>query len=204
MTICYTYAYNQDNNLYINLTNKCTNRCDFCIRNNKSGVGTGANLWISSEPSFDEVISDLEKHDYKSYDEVVFCGYGEPTMRLDVLLDVCRYIKENSNVRTRLNTNGQANLIHKEDVTPKFEGLLDTVSVSLNAKDKEAYDKICHSAFGTDAYEALLDFTKKAKRYTNCMLSIVDVMDEEDIKKCKEIADNLGVELKIRHFVEEE
>ena len=201
----YTYSAEPDHesSLYVNLTNRCTNRCTFCIRNNEEGVGGGTQLWLSHEPSVDEVTAALLEYDPSKYDEVVFCGYGEPTIRIDELIAVAKWLKEHYNVKTRINTNGHANEFHGRDVTPLFEGTIDTVSVSLNAANAKEYDKLCRSVYGERAYEILLDFAKKAKEHTNVVLSIVDLMGPEDIEACKKIAADAGVPLKIREYVED-
>ncbi len=201
----YTYSAEPDHesSLYVNLTNRCTNRCTFCIRNNADGVGGGTQLWLSHEPSVDEVTAALLEYDPSKYDEVVFCGYGEPTIRIDELIAVAKWLKEHYAIKTRINTNGHANEYHGRDVTPLFEGTIDTVSVSLNAANAKEYDALCRSVYGERAYEILLDFAKKAKEHTNVVLSIVDLMGPEDIEACKKIAADAGVPLKIREYVED-
>ena len=201
----YTYSAEpgHESSLYVNLTNRCTNRCTFCIRNNADGIGGGTQLWLSHEPSVDEVIAALLEYDPSKYDEVVFCGYGEPTIRIDELIAVAKWLKEHYNVKTRINTNGHANEFHGRDVTPLFAGTIDTVSVSLNAANAEEYDQLCRSIYGERAYEILLDFAKEAKKHTNVVLSIVDIMEPEDIEACKKIAADAGVPLKIREYVED-
>lgn len=204
----YVYTYSAEENhmqfLYINLTNKCTNRCDFCIRNNKDGIGGGRDLWIDREPDADEISEIISSYNLNDFEEVVFCGYGEPTERLDTLIETAKRLKEKYNCKIRINTNGQANLIYKKDVTPLFEGIIDTVSVSLNASNAEDYDKICHSVFGKEAFCALLDFAAKAKKHVpTVLLSIVDIMSEEEKEKCRSLAEKAGCKLKIRPFVQD-
>lgn len=191
------YAYEYKGNLYINLTNQCTNSCDFCIRNLGPGVGD-EDLWLKDEPTAQDVIAQMEKHN--EYKEVVFCGYGEPTIKLDVLLEVARYAK-GLGKKVRINTNGQAQLYHHREVTPLLQDLVDTVSISLNAPDAKAYNTICHSIYGEKAYEGILRFARECKKYVpEVILSIVDLLSEEDKKKCKAVADELGVKLRIREY----
>lgn len=128
---------------------------------------------------------------------------ASPTIRIDELIAVAKWLKEHYNVKTRINTNGHANEFHGRDVTPLFAGTIDTVSVSLNAANAKEYDKLCRSVYGERAYEILLDFAKKAKEHTNVVLSIVDLMGPEDIEACKKIAADAGVPLKIREYVED-
>ncbi len=194
-----TFVYEHGGSIYINLTNRCTNNCVFCIRNTEDGVD-GYDLWLTHEPSSDEVIKQLEEHNIADYREIVFCGYGEPTIRLDVLLAVAGFIKNNyPSVKTRINTNGQANLYHKKDITPKFKGLIDKLSVSLNAPNAKKYQKICISDYGEDAFCGLLEFSKHASRHTESVrLTVVDVIGDEEIAECRKIAEENGLELYIR------
>lgn len=200
MTICYKV----ENSLYVNITNACTNRCDFCIRNNGDGAYGSDSLWLEREPSVSEIKTDIAASTPRKYDELVFCGYGEPTCRLDTMLQVCKWLREEyPSVKIRLNTNGHASLIAKKDVSEHFAGMFDTVSISLNASNAQDYQRICHSVFGEEAYGGMLDFAKRVKAYVpRVILSVVDVaLTEEDIKKCHEIAENAGVELRVRKYI---
>lgn len=197
MTITYTF----ENTLYINLTNRCTNNCDFCVRTTEDGYY--GDLWLEREPTVAEICADIDKRDLESYDELVFCGYGEPTMRLDDLLEVAAYIRSKSPIRIRVNTNGLANMYFKRDVTPKFSGLIDTLSISLCAANAEHYNSICHSCFGIAAYDGMLDFTKKATAYVEkVVFTVVDTtLPPEDIEKCRDIAASVGAVLRVREFI---
>ena len=207
MSNVYVYEYfaeeNHEGFLYVNLTNKCTNRCTFCIRNNENGVGGDADLWLTKEPTAADVIEALGKFDVDSYKEVVFCGYGEPTMRLDTLLEIAAYIKKNYKCSVRINTNGHANAIHKADVTPRLRGLIDTLSISMNAPDAKSYDEICKCCFGEAGFDYMLDFANRAAAHVpHVLLSIVDIMPEEDIERCRKLAEQNGCKLRVRHYVE--
>jgi TatD family-associated radical SAM protein len=191
------YAYEYKGNLYINLTNQCTNSCDFCIRNKGAGVG-GEDLWLEKEPLTSDVIAQMERH--AEYREVVFCGYGEPTLKLDVLLEVAAYAKRMGK-RVRINTNGQGQLYHHRAVPPLLAGLVDTVSISLNAPDAKTYNELCHSIYGEKAFEGLLKFAAECKEYVpEVVLSIVDLLSDADKEKCKAVADSIGVKLRIREY----
>jgi len=199
MTITYTVK----NGLYINLTNRCTNSCEFCIRQNGDGVYGSDSLWLEREPTVEEVLDDLGRYDLAKFEEVVFCGYGEPTERAEDMLKVASAIKQEfPSLSIRLNTNGHGNLIAGRDITPKFAGLLDTVSISLNCANAEDYNKVCHPVFGVAAYDGLLDFAKRCVPYVkNVILSVVDTtIPPEDIEKCKQLADSIGVTLRVRPF----
>ncbi len=195
------YVYEVHSNLYINLTNKCTNNCDFCIRNQQDGIGEDV-LWLKKEPTANDIIEQLKSFQVSAYEQIVFCGYGEPTLKLDILLETAEKIKKKYNLPVRINTNGQANLYYDEDVTPRFEGLIDIVSISLNHSSASEYDRICHSVFGERAFDGLLDFAKRCKRYVpEVVLTIVDILPLDAQKKCQQIADETGAKLKIRKLI---
>lgn len=195
-------AYEYQNGLYVNVTNRCTNKCEFCIRFTPSGVDN-IDLWLEHEPSAEEIINALEEKNYKNFNEVIFCGYGEPLMRFDVVMQVCKYIKANSDVKVRINTNGHANRCAERDVTPEMKGLVDVISISLNASNAEEYQRICKCDFGEDGFYEMLDFAKKAKEYVpNVVLSVVDVIGEEEIEKCRKVAEETGVTYRVREYSE--
>lgn len=197
-------TYVCDNSLYINVTNRCTNSCDFCVRDH--GDELYGNLWLDREPTVNEINEaiDLALAEGKDkYKEIVFCGYGEPTVRLYDIFEVCRHIRSVSSLPIRMNTNGQANLIWERDVTPDFKGLFDTVSVSLNSPYADEYQKVCHSVYGEEAHASLLDFASKLKNYVpNVLFSVVrDSIPDADIDKAAELAESLGVKLRVREML---
>ncbi len=197
-----TISYCEGSGLYINLTNRCTNDCAFCVRNIQDSVGDAGSLWLDREPTYEEVVADLEKRDFSKYSEVVFCGYGEPMMCLDILLQVAAYLRKKTTLPIRINTNGHANLIYGEDVTPRLEGLIDVVSISLNSATAEGYDQLCQPIFGIEAYEGLLDFAARAKQHVErVFLSVVDVLPPEEIEICRKRAADVGVELRVRTMI---
>ena len=163
--------YQVHNNLYVNLTNRCPCACTFCLRQTMDSVAADdATLWLEHEPEVEEVIAEFDKFDMSVYDEVVFCGYGEPTERRDVLLSVAKYVKEHFHKPIRINTNGLANLIWEKDVTPELKGLIDTVSISLNTPNAQRYHELVRSRFGEKSFDAMLAFAKEAtieKAYPN-------------------------------------
>ena len=183
------YVYTIGNKVYINLTNRCSNRCDFCIRQGRKGMGQTP-LWIDCEPDADEVIMQLPQNldDYDS--EVVFCGFGEPTYNLSALDEVASYL-HCVDKTTRINTNGQANLIYNGDVTD--------IIVSLNESNAQKYQQHCNSVFGERAFDALLDFSRKCReRGGNVIFSVVDSIGEQDVAECKKLAKKLGIPLRVR------
>lgn len=197
MIITYTHR----DGLYVNMTNRCPNHCDFCVRS--YGDTLYGNLWLEREPSTEEILADIEKRDLSRFSELVFCGYGEPTERLSDMLEICSQIRRLSDIRIRINTNGQSELINGKDSTPRWNGLFDLVSISLNAADADTYDHVCHSRYGKDAYPAILEFAKNVKPYVgHVVLSVVDTtIPPEDIEKCRAIAEEIGVELRVREFI---
>ncbi|MBO5259773.1 MAG: TIGR04100 family radical SAM protein [Agathobacter sp.] len=194
--IIYTYK----NQVYANITNKCDCACTFCVRSLKDAVGEATTLWHEKDPSLEEIKAAIDAFDFTGYEEFVFCGYGEPTCALENLLASAKYIKENHDLKIRLNTNGLGNLYHKRNIIPELATVIDSVSISLNAPDAESYQKVTRPQF-ENAYEAMLDFAEECNHtLSHTQLSIVDVLPAEDIKKCQEIADSRGVYLKVRKY----
>jgi TatD DNase family protein len=189
-------AYPIRDSLYLNITNQCSNACVFCVRNHTDFV-KGHNLRLDHEPTYQEVVDSINHRE--RYREVVFCGYGEPTMRLDLLKEVAGYLKS-KNVEVRLNTNGQGNLIHKRNIVPELVGLIDSVSISLNVDDGEKYERLCQPRFGSNAFGQVIAFARECKRLLPRTAVTVLDMPEVDLKKCEKISRELGVELRIRHY----
>ena len=198
MTITYTIG----SSLYVNVTNRCSNRCDFCIRNNGDTVGDSDSLWLDREPTVEEILADIGKRDLTKFREVVFCGYGEPLERLNDVLAVCRKIRAASPIRIRVNTNGQSDLINGRRTAPELKGLFDVVSVSLNASDADKYDRICHSEFGRQAFDAMLAFAADCRQYVpEVVLTVVDCIGPEEVEKCRKVAERTGVEYRVRAMI---
>ncbi len=197
--IVYTYG----NKIYLNITNACPCNCDFCVRNSKDGLGDMGSLWLSHEPSYDEIIKAVDSFDFTGYTDVVFCGYGEPTCALEKLLKTAKYLKDTKNVKIRLNTNGLSDLINKtENSAAKMEGLIDAVSISLNASDAEKYDSIVHPSFGLKSFDAMIKFTKDAQKYIpSVKMSVVDTIGEDEIEKCRKLCKENGIELRVRTYI---
>jgi len=197
-----TITYTVRTGLYLNITNRCPCACTFCIRNNGSCVYGSEPLWLDHEPSADEIRADLDRYDLDSFEEIVFCGYGEPTERLDTLLEIAAYIRSKSKVPIRINTNGLSDLIHGERTAPRLAGLIDVVSVSLNATTPEEYLKLVRPKFGLPSFDAMLAFTRDCKEFVpSVRMTIVDtVTTQEEQERSRAICDELGVELKIRPY----
>lgn len=195
-------VYELDKKIYINLTNRCTNECIFCLRQDKDDV-CGQELWLDSEDfTSEDVIEQLKKFNLSS--EVIFCGYGEPMLKFEVLRQVAKYIKETyPEIKIRVNTNGHANFIYKKNVVPELVGLVDEFSVSLNASNSEEYDELSQPKF-ENAYEEVKKFIKcSADAGIETVASIVDGYKGRrlDVKKCREIAESLGAKLRVREWI---
>lgn len=197
-----TITYSGNTAIYVNMTNRCPCACTFCLRHNKDYVFDSDSLWLDREPTVQEVCDSIDTWDLEKYDEIVFCGYGEPTERLDDLLKVAAYIKSRSNIKIRINTNGLADLIWNESTAHKLEGLIDTVSISLNATNKEDYLKSVRPKFGIDSYDAMLKFAKDCTNYVpNVVMSVVDVVttpEEQEISR--KICESVGAKFRIRPY----
>lgn len=193
-----TYTYQIGENLYINLTNRCSNACTFCVRNEKASY-YGNYLWLKDgEPSAQTVIGEIG--DPKRYKEVVFCGFGEPTCRLDAMLEIAAYVKAHGGT-TRLNTNGQGSLIAGRDIVPLLLGKIDRVNVSLNNATKARYEEVCKPKFA-EGYEAMLRFGQDCvKAGLDAWFSVVDVIGAEEVEACRRLAKELGVPLRVREMI---
>jgi len=192
-----TYVYKLGKVNYINLTNECTNDCTFCLRRNRNGVA-GYDLRLDKEPSAEDVISLLDK----DRTDVVFCGLGEPTIKIDVIKEIARFVKSYGGY-TRLNTNGHASVYHGRDIAAELVGLIDEVSISLNGADASAYNEATRSSYGEEGFRHMIDF---ARRCLECgikvTLTVVDVIDEEEIEKSRKVAKDIGADFRVRAYIE--
>ncbi|HSW65110.1 MAG TPA: YchF/TatD family DNA exonuclease [Dissulfurispiraceae bacterium] len=187
----FTYAIRDS--LYLNVTNRCTSACTFCVRFHSDFV-KGHNLMLDREPTAEELIEEIA--DPARYREIVFCGYGEPMLRLDVVKMVASWVKQNGG-HVRINTNGQGNLINKRNVLPELHGLVDVVSVSMNAHDAETYERVSRPSF-PGAYSGVIDFIREAKNHIPDVRVTVVTAEGVDVARCRQIADELGVPLRVR------
>ena len=195
--VLYDYA----SGLYVNMTNRCPCRCEFCIRDMVDSLGDADSLWLKREPTIEEVKEMLGQWELSNYSELVFCGYGEPMERLEDVLQLCRYVKETTHLKTRINTNGLSDLLHGRRTAPELSGLVDAISISLNAASAEKYDRLCHPKFGLEAWPAILRFTEEVKQYVpDVTMSVVGgTIPEQDVDICRQIAQTkLGVKFRVR------
>lgn len=188
-------------NIYVNLTNSCPCSCTFCLRNTKE-MAKSNSLWLDREPTVEEIIGEFEKYDLSQFNEIIFCGFGEPLTRLDDLLQVAKYLKNRrSNILIRVNTNGLADLVHKKGIAPLLKDLIDTVSISLNASNAEEYFRLTRNKFGIESYDAMLKFAVSCKEYVpNVVMTVVDCIGQEEIDACQAVCDTIGIPLRVRPF----
>ena len=192
--ILYTYK----DSVYANITNKCNCRCTFCIRFVKEGVGDADTLWHQTNPTLDEVLDAIRDFDFTGYNELVFCGYGEPTCQLDILLEAAAYAKREKNLKIGLNTNGQGSAQNGRDIVPELAGVIDSVSVSLNAPSKEEYEAVTRPLH-QDGFEHMIEFTKRCREeIKDVRWSIVDVLPPGEIERCRALSIKHDIPLKIR------
>ena len=197
-----TYLYTLDGNLYVNLTNKCSNGCDFCVRNERSSY-YGNYLWLrNGDPTVEGVIAAAKGFgDLSRFKEVVFCGFGEPTYKMAEMLALCDFFHEKG-LKTRLNTNGQGNLINKRDIVPDLKDKIDFVNVSLNASCVEKYQPICRSQYGESGFAGMIEFAKLCRRNgIPCRFSIVDCIGEDEVEACKRLAESIKIPLYVRKYI---
>ena len=196
--------YRYKNQVYFNITNKCPCRCTFCIRNTEDAIGEASNLWFEHEPALEEIYKAIDEFDFSDCNEVVFCGYGEPTMALENLIAVSKYIRERYPFRIRLNTNGLSDLIHKRSTAEEICQAVDSISISLNMPDAASYNEVVRPAYGEKSFDAMLKFAQDCKKYTeNVKFTVVDCIGEENVEKSRKVAEKLGIPLRVREYTAE-
>ena len=191
------------NSLYVNITGHCTNRCVFCVREIAPNEPY-PDLILEREPTLAEIFADLSSYNtLNKFKEIVFCGYGEPTCRLYDMLETCKFIREKTTVPIRVNTNGHASFILAEDTAPMFKGLVDCVSISINAADPETYNKICRPRFGEDTFSGVVKFAREVVKYVpTVVLTVVrGTIPDDDIERCAAIAESIGAKFRIREMI---
>jgi TatD DNase family protein len=192
-----TLAYTIGNSLYLNITNRCSNDCSFCIKYNSRTFGDD-DLFLKTEPSFDEIMAAIAE--FSDFEEVVFCGYGESLIRLEMVKQVAAAVKQNYGTRVRINTDGQANLVHGRNVIPELAGIVDCLSVSLNASDAETYMRLCHTPFGAAGFTAVCDFIRLASAAIPEVIASVVRLPSVDVEACKALALSLGASFRVRSY----
>ncbi len=192
--------YRVHNGLYVNLTNRCSSACTFCLRQTMDHVGESNSLWLEREPTVQEVKDEFEKWDLSQFSEIVFCGFGEPTCALPVLLEVATWLKARTSLPIRVNTNGQGSLIAGRDISGELAACVDTVSISLNNPDPEQYQQLVRSKFGDKAFPGMLEFAKSCvARGLHVVMTTVDTtISHEEEERCREICQGIGATYRIR------
>lgn len=194
--------YDLNGSLYANITNKCPCACTFCIRKNDNTVGENDSLWLEHEPTVEEIKAAFDEVDKTKYEEVTFCGYGEPMERAEELIEISKYIKATSSLRIRINTNGLVSLIHPTFDLYKMKGVIDSVSISLNASNPDDYYMITRSRFGLPSYNSMLNFAIIASSIVpKVAFTVVDVIGQEEVEACQRRADDIGVPLRVRKYI---
>ena len=199
-----TVAYEVDGALYVKITNRCTNSCSFCIRNNGDGAYGSDPLWLEREPTEAEALAMLLECNLSLYRELVFCGYGEPSIRLDLCRAIAKEVRAiRQDMPIRINTNGMSDLYFGRNTAPEYENLFDTVSISLNATTAEKYDEMCHPVYHLSAFPAILTFAKNVKNYVhNTVFTVVgDYLCEQDLAAAHELAASVGIPLRVRSYI---
>ncbi|MFA7406036.1 MAG: TatD family hydrolase [Pelobacteraceae bacterium] len=191
-------AYRIRNSLYLNITNRCSNRCTFCPKFDDFTV-KGHNLLLNSEPSFEEVMAAVGNPE--EVDEVVFCGYGESLLRLDLVKQVAAELKQRG-YTIRINTDGQANQVHGRDILPELAGLVDSISVSLNAPDAATYSRLCNTPFGDAGFESVCNFIRMATAHIPQVIASAVTVPGVDVEACRVLAESLGAEFRVREYTE--
>lgn len=197
-------VYKVGDSLYLNITNRCTNECPFCIRNKARVFNQKYKLWLDREPTVEEIMEAIG--DPSKYKEIVFCGYGEPLIRLDVVKEVASRLKTKDRrlkTKIRIDTNGHGNLFWGRNILPELKGLIDVISISLNAESAEVYERICRPLLGPKSYEAVIDFIKESKKYVSEVEVTVVNLPTVDINACRKIAKDLGARFRVRPYYEE-
>lgn len=189
--------YQIRNSLYINLTDRCTLACQFCPKHNGSTEVKGHELYLSQRPETTDIIEKIG--DPAQYDEIVFCGYGEPTLRLKALLEIAHWVKQHDG-KTRINTDGLGSLFHKRDIVPELAECIDALSISLNAQNEAVYQQHCLPAL-PGSYEAVQAFIKRATELIpDVQVSAINGLEGIDVVQCREITEGLGAEFKQREL----
>ncbi|MCD8018132.1 MAG: TatD family nuclease-associated radical SAM protein [Clostridiales bacterium] len=189
------------NKIYMNLTNRCSCSCTFCLRSLKE-FNEHNSLWLKEEPTVEEVKAEYEKYDWSKVKELIFCGFGEPTMRLDDVIEIGRWLKSiHPDIPIRINTNGLTDLVFGKPTAHLFEGVMDTVSVSLNSSDVQKYLDVTRNRFGLQSYQAMIDYAKDCQNYVpHVVMTVVDVIGEEEVAACQKVCDDNGLVLRVRPY----
>lgn len=191
------------NKIYINMTNRCSCSCTFCLRSLKE-FNEHNSLWLKEEPTVEEIKAEFMKYDWSGVAEIIFCGFGEPTMRLNDLTEIASWLKKmHPAIPIRVNTNGLADLVFERPTAKDLQGIVDTVSISLNSSDAQKYVEVTRNRFGLPSYAAMLSYAKDCQKYVpNVVMTVVDVIGKEEVDACQKVCDDHGLFLRVRPYEE--
>lgn len=197
-------VYRYKNQIYLNITNRCPCRCDFCIRSHGPSVGDADNLWFETEPELEEIFDAITSFDFSDCREIIYCGYGEPVMALDKMKRISPFLRERfPGRRIRLNTNGLGDLIHGRSTAGEVCRLADSISISLNMPDADSYESVVHPVYGKDAFFSMLRFAQDCRKFLeDVCFTVVDVIGEEKVEESRRLAKRLGIPLRVREYSE--
>lgn len=198
-----TITYQHGDNLYVNTTNRCDFACTFCLRHNgNDGSIYTDNLWLEREPTREEILADILARDLSAYQQLVFCGFGEPSYRIvDIAWVIDQLKAQGHTIFIRMDTNGTGCQIHGRDICPDFANRFDMVSISLNAPTEKEYDAVCNSDF-SGSFQAMLAFAKEIQKYVpHVLMTVVDVIGEEAIEQCRTLCAEIGAEYRVRTYI---
>jgi len=195
-----TISYKVDDNLYLNITNRCMMACPYCIKYKWANKFHGNDLKLEKEPTAAEIIASIG--DPKKYNEIVFCGYGDALVRADVTKEVAKWIKDNGG-KVRINTAGLANRYHNKNVLKELAGAVDAISISLNGSDAKQHNEINRPQFGEESFNEIINFAKEAKKYIPSVTITTVELPGIDIEKVKKIALDAGVSFRAREYLDE-
>ena len=201
----FTITYEYGDNLYVNTTNRCDFACTFCLRQNQSSKGSiyNDNLWLEREPTREEILASILGRDLSKYGQLVFCGFGEPSYRIEDICWVIDRLKEQGKTPfVRMDTNGTGSLIHGRDICPDFAGRFDMVTISLITDTAEKFYALCHPRF-PGAFQAMKDFARDIQKYVpKVMMTVVDTIPAEEIENCRRICEEeLGAVYRVREYI---
>ncbi|MBE0429373.1 MAG: radical SAM protein [Thermoleophilia bacterium] len=197
-------TYRAKGNIYLNITSRCPSDCAFCLAKFTDKV-YGYDLKLAREPDLDEVLGGLElAFSEGPAAEVVFVGLGEPSVRLDLVLEVVRWCRPRR-IRTRLVTNGHGQLINPEREVVRELALagLNAVSISLVAHNPEVYNQVCRPLFSNGFSEAVRFAQECVSSGIETELTFID-LPEVDIEDCRNIAERTGARFRLRPLIDED
>lgn len=197
-------VYQYKNQVYLNITNRCPCRCEFCIRSHGDSVGDAENLWFEREPELEEIFDAVDSFDFSGCREIIYCGYGEPVMALDKIKQISPFLRERfPDCRIRLNTNGLGDLIYGRSTAGEVCRLADSISISLNMPDADSYEAVVHPVYGKKAFASMLQFAQDCKAILgDVRFTVVDIIGREKVEESRRLAQRLGIPLRVREYSE--